>query len=150
MKKLAILISGALFSVAGMAAESSDSWVIAGKDRIECDKVNVGISNARITLDNGEKMTVRLNQIDAYATDGMVYTRKMIYRNGKATGHKEFMQLLKIKGDLSLYKNTTFNADMGTAVDVYSVYKGDELYLTLDKKSIPNVFNFFQVKWSYK
>jgi hypothetical protein len=150
MKKLAILISGTLFCLAGMAAESSDSWVIAGKDRISCDKVNVGIAKARITLDNGEKMTLPVNQIDSYSSNGMVFDRKMVYKNGKATGHKEFMELLKINGDLSLYKTTTFDADLGTAVDVYNVYKGDELYLKLDEKTIPSVFNFFRVKWEYK
>jgi hypothetical protein len=150
MKKLAILISGTLFCLAGMAAESSDSWVITGKDRISCDKVNVRIAKAHITLDNGEKMTLPVNQIESYSTDGMVFNKKMVYKNGKATGHKEFMQLLKINGDLSLYKTTTFNDDLGSAIDVYSVYKGEDLYLTLDRKSIPSVFNFFQVKWTMK
>jgi len=83
MKKLAILISGALFSLAGIAAEPSDTWVISGKDRISCEKVNVGIARARLTLDNGEKKTMPLNQIDSYAENGMVFHRKMIYKNGK-------------------------------------------------------------------
>ena len=150
MKKLAILISGTLFCLAGMAAESSDSWVIAGKDRISCDKVNVGIAKARITLDNGEKMILPVNQIDSYSADGMVFDRKMVFRNGKATGTKQFMELLKVRDGLSLYRTTTFNSTLGTAVDQYSVYKGEDLYLALDKKTIPSVFNFFRIKWSYK
>jgi hypothetical protein len=150
MKKLAIIISGTLFCLAGMAAESSDSWVIAGKDRISCDKVNVGIAKARITLDNGEKMTLPVNQIESYSADGVIFDKKMVYRNGKATGQKEFMQLMKIKGDLSLYKTNTFNDDLGTAVDVYNVYRGEDLYLSLDNKSMPSVLNFFRVKWEYK
>ena len=150
MKKLAILISGTLFCLAGMAAESSDSWVIAGKDRISCDKVNVGIAKARITLDNGEKMTLPVNQIGSYSADGMVFNKKMVYRNGKPTGRTEFMQLMKIKGDLSLYKTTTFDEYLGSAVDVYNVYKGEDLYLALDNKSMPSVLNFFNIKWEYK
>jgi hypothetical protein len=150
MKKLAILISGTLFCLVGMAAESSDSWVVTAKDRISCDKVNVGIAKARITLDNGEKMTLPLNQIESYSADGIVYNKKMVFKNGKATGHTEFMQLLKINGDLSLYRTTTFNEDLGTGIDVYSVYKGDDLYLTLDRKSMPSVFNFFGIKWTMK
>lgn len=150
MKKLAILISGTLFCIAGIAAESSDSWVIAGKDRISCDKVNIGIAKARITLDNGEKMKLPLNQIESYSTNGMVFNKKMVFRGGKPTGHEEFMELMKVRGDLSLYKTTTFSAEMGKAVDVYNVYKGDDLYLALDSKSIPSVFNFFKVKWQYK
>jgi len=150
MKKLAILISGTLFCLAGIAAESSDSWVIAGKDRISCDKVNVGISKARITLDNGEKMTLPVKQIDAYASDGMVFDRKMVYRNGKPTGHTQFMELMKVRNGLSLYKTTAFDVDLGTAVDQYNVYKGEELYLELDRKTMPNVFNFFNIKWTTK
>jgi hypothetical protein len=150
MKKLAFLISGTLFCLAGMAAESSNSWVISGKDRISCDKVNVGMAKARITLNNGEKMTLPVDQIESYSADGMVFNRKMVYRNGKPAGHKEFMQLIKINGDLSLYKTTAFDADLGTAVDVYNVYRGEELYLKLDNKSMPSVLNFFRVKWEYK
>jgi hypothetical protein len=149
MKKLAIIISGTLFCLAGMAAEP-DSWVKAGKDRISCDKVNVGIAKARITLDNGEKMTLPVNQIDSYSNNGMVFDRKMVYKNGKPAGHQAFMELLSINGDLKLYRTTEFNSDLGTATDVYNVYKGDELYLKLDRKSMPSVFNYFHVKWEYK
>jgi hypothetical protein len=150
MKKLAILISGTLFCLAGMAAESSDSWVVAGKDRISCDKINVGIAKARITLNNGEKMSLPVDQVESYSEDGIVYNKKMVFKNGKATGHKEFMELLKINGDLSLYRTTTFDAEQGTAVEVFNVYKGEDLYLKLDKKSLPSVLNFFNIKWEYK
>jgi hypothetical protein len=150
MKKLAILISGTLFCIAGMAAESSDSWVVAGKDRISCDKINVGIAKARITLDNGEKMTLPTNQIEAYSADGKVFNKKMVYRNGKPTGHTQFMELMKVRDGLSLYRTTTFDVDLGTAVDQYNVYKGEELYLALTSKTIPNVFNFFNIKWVSK
>jgi hypothetical protein len=150
MKKLAILISGALFSLAGIAAEPSDTWVISGKDRISCEKVNLGIAKARLTLDNGEKMTMPLNQIDSYAENGMVFHRKLIYKNGKPTGDTKLMQLMKFKDGLSLYKTIIFDEDLGSAVNQYTVYKGEDLYLALDNKSIPSVFNFFNVKWAYK
>jgi hypothetical protein len=150
MKKLAILISGTLFCIAGMASEPSNSWVIAGKDRIICDKVNVGIAKARITLDNGEKMTLPINQVEAYSSEGNIFNRKMVYSNGKPTGHKEFMELIRVNGDLSLYRRTAFNANLGTAVDEYNVYRGEDLYLKLDSKSMPSVLNFFKVKWIYK
>jgi hypothetical protein len=60
------------------------------------------------------------------------------------------MQLIKVNGDLSLYKSTTFDANRGTAVDVFTVYRGEDLYLKLDSKSLPSVLNFFKVKWTYK
>jgi hypothetical protein len=150
MKKLAILISGTLFCLAGMAAESSDSWVKAGKEIISCDKVKVGIAKARITLDNGEKKTLSTDQIDSYASDGMVFDRKMVYKNGKPTGRTQFMELLKVRDGLSLYKTSTFNEDMGGAIDQFIVYKGGDLYLALDKRSMADVFNFFNVKWTSK
>jgi hypothetical protein len=150
MKKLAILVSGTLFCLAGMAAESSDSWVKAGKETISCDKVKVGVSKARITLDNGEKKTLSTDQIDAYASNGVVFDRKMVYKNGKPTGHSQFMELMKVRDGLSLYKTMAFIDDLGEAVDQYIVYKGDNLYLALDKRTIPNVFSFFNVKWTSK
>ena len=148
MKKLAILISGTLFSMAVMAAE--DSWVKSGNDRISCERINVGISKAHIKLDNGEKMTMPVEQINSYSEDGKIFERKMVYKNGKPTGHTAFMQLMKIKGNLSLYKTTRFDSDLGTVVDQYNVYKGEDLHLALDDKTIPSVFNFFKIKWSYK
>jgi hypothetical protein len=150
MKKLAILISGTLFSLAAMAAESSDSWVKAGKETISCDKVKVGITKARITLDNGEKKILALDQIDSYASNGVVFDRKMVYKNGKPTGRTQFMELMKERDGLSLYKTMAFYDDLGEAVDQYIVYKGDNFYLTLDNRSIANVFSFFNVKWTTK
>jgi len=60
------------------------------------------------------------------------------------------MQLMKFRDGFSLYKTITFDDELGSAVDQYTVYKGEDLYLALDNKSIPSVFNFFNVKWSYK
>jgi hypothetical protein len=150
MKKLVVFISGVLFCAAGIAAIPSNSWVVTGENRIECEKVNVGISKARILFENGEKKIVPISEVDAYSKGNTVYNKKMIYRNGKPTGQQAFMELLKVNGNLSLYRTTEFDAQIGAPVDVFYVYKGDDLYLALDQKTIPNVFNFFQVKWTEK
>jgi hypothetical protein len=80
----------------------------------------------------------------------MVFDRKMVYKNGKPTGHTQFMELMKERDGLSLYKATEFNEDLGAGVDKYTVYKGEDLYLALDQRSLPNVFLFFHVKWTTK
>jgi hypothetical protein len=147
MKKLAIILSGTLFCLSVMAAKSSDAWVVSGNDRINCEKVNIGLRNAHITLNNGEKMLLPLGDIQSFAKDGKVFDKKMVYRNNKPTGHSQFMQLLKVRNGLNLYRYIGVASD-GDTREIYSVYKGDNLYLTLDEKSMPNVFKFFDVKWS--
>ena len=55
MKKVIVLISTAMFGLAGLAAASPSNWVVAGNDKINCEKISFGIKKARIVLESGEK-----------------------------------------------------------------------------------------------
>jgi hypothetical protein len=46
-------------------------------------------------LENGEKMTVALEDLDSYSIDGKIYNKKMLYKNGMPTGTEEYMQPIK-------------------------------------------------------
>ena len=150
MKKLLVLLVAAVYCLAGIAAEPSSSWILSNAGKMNMKKINLGVFKAKIVLENGKKLTIPIDQLNTYSVNGKVFNKLPLYKNGKATGHNKFMELLKINGELSLYKTTIFNDDLGTAVDVYNVYKGEDLYLALDNKSMPSVLNFFSVKWEYK
>ena len=98
-------------------------------------------------------MVVPIAELEAYSMNGLLFDKKVVYKNGEATNRTAFMQLLRKKGDLSLYKSVEYNPDSADpleARDQFYIYKGDEMYLALDNKSIPNVFKFFNLKMSFK
>jgi hypothetical protein len=153
MKKLAVLILAAMFCITGMVAAAPGNWVVTGKDRIGCEKISLGISKARIVLENGEKLVVPISELESYSSDGMVFVKKVIPDNGLSNGTAVFMQLMKVKGGLTLYRNVEFDPELTgrlKSYDHFYVYKGEELHLVLDEKTMPDAFNFFGLKWSYR
>jgi hypothetical protein len=153
MKKLSVLVMLTIFCIAGMAAVPAKSWIVTKNDVISCEKIHIGIKNARVVLENGEKMVIPIGLLNAYSINGQVYNKKMLFKNGKPSGQMVFMQLLNKRGDLCLYKNVEFDPESVAplnAHDGFYIYKGDEVFLALDKKTMPNVFPFFRLKLSYK
>jgi hypothetical protein len=152
MKKLVVLVSATVFCLSAMALPSEKSNA-AGGERLNCKKVSIGTKKARMTLTNGDKMVMPIDQLEAYQLDGAFFEKKELFFNGKPTGKVAFMELLKTRGDLSLYRNVVWDAGIAGAdkrrADYY-VYRGDELYLTANAKALPNALNFFGVKWSYR
>jgi hypothetical protein len=153
MKKLFAFVTATVFCLASTAAFPSNSGSGTGDERVNCKKISIGIKNARITLNNGEKKTVPLGQLQSYVVNGRIFEKMELYDSGKPTGKTAFMQLLKKRGTYSLYKNLEYDPEIvreNKSHNVYYIYQGEELYLTLDKKSLPNACNFFGVKWMYQ
>lgn len=153
MKKLIVLVTATVFCIACMAAVPSNSGTKAGDERVSCKKISIGIKNARITLNNGEKKIIPLDQLESYVVKGRIFEKKELYKNGKPTGESAFMQLLQKRGNYSFYKNLEYDPEIAREDKrhpVFYIYNGEELYLALDKKSLPNACNFFGVKWSYR
>ena len=152
MKKLVVLFSVAMFSLAGFA-NSPTSWVASKDGRMRVEKVNIGINNARIVLETGEKIVMPLAKLDSYSLNGRIYEKKMVYRNGKPTGDMAYMELINSRGGLSLFKNVENDPESTEPLKTYDrfyVYNGDALHLTVNDKSLPSVFNFYGIKWSYR
>jgi hypothetical protein len=153
MKKLIVLVTATMFCIACMAAVPSNSGTNAGDERVNCKKISVGIKKARITLSNGEKKILPLDQLESYVVNGLVFDKKELYKYGKPTGETAFMQLLQKRGNLSFYKNLEYDPEIAREDrrhDVFYVYNGEELYMTVDKKALPNICNFFKLKLSYR
>lgn len=144
MKKLIFLAVASVLATAGMAAMPGSTG-----EHIDCMKIHIGISKARITLPNGEKRIMPVDQLESYQMDGAVFEKKELFVNGKPTGKTAFMQLLKTRDGLSLYKNEVIDPELASADKKrieYYVYQGDKVYLDVTKEVLPNAVNFFGLK----
>ncbi len=153
MKKLIVLVAATLFCIACLASVPSNSISNYGEERVNCKRIRVGVHKAHVTLINGEKKIIPLDDLESYVVNGRIYEKKELYRYGRFTSETAFMQLLKKRGGFSFYKNEELDPEkVGTdkSMDVFYVYNGDELYLRVDRKTLPNACNFFGMKWTYR
>jgi len=154
MKKLIVSVSVAMLSIAGFAAAPSSTWFkTSDKGQINCENIRIGTSKARIALENGEKIAVSLEDLDSYSIDGKVYDKKMVYKDGKSTGKMTYMRLIESQNGLSLYESAELDYESIDPLQTYNkyyVYNGEAMHLALNEASLPSVFNFFGVKWSYR
>jgi hypothetical protein len=108
------------------------------------------MQNARIVLTNGKKSTIPIENIYSYTLDGKQYDKLELNKKGKNAPGEVFMELMKTRDDLSLYRLSHIDYDSDPAfqkVDNYYVYKNGKLYLELSNKSLPSVLQYFEVKY---
>ena len=148
MKTLSVFFMAILFCLSGMAKDSGNSWVVTSNGKIECKKVNFGFNKARIVLENGEKSTVNYNNISALSMNGKTFAKLPLYENGKPGNKMAFMQLIKTKGELSLYKlgyRDRAAADPTAISFRYYLYNGMKMHLELNEKSLANICQYFGI-----
>jgi hypothetical protein len=160
MKKHLIILLLVITSYAGFSKESS--LIIssnAGESKLECRKINFGNKAATVVLKNGEKMTVPVNSISSYTLNGKEFTKKPLFINNRPSGKTRFMELVKSRGDLSLYRmeipESTASETLETVVlgqhgklFLYFLYKGDNIYLKMDERTLPNALIFFGLPYA--
>jgi hypothetical protein len=133
MKKLFVISMFFLATMATFSRDIPEAWINTGKNRLDCREISLGIKTARVVLTNGEKMSVPVSSILSYSVNGY-----------------EFMELLKTRGELSLYRleisqitadetNETVVTDPNGKLYFYYLYKDDKPYLKMDNKSLPNI-----------
>jgi hypothetical protein len=152
MKKIIVLITVALFYVAGFAS-SPASWISSKEGRMNVEKIRIGVKNARVVLETGEHAVIPIENLDSYSLQGRIYEKEIVYKNGESTGRSSYMELLASRNGLNLYRNLEYDNEAIeplNPVDRFYVYKGGKLYLALDEKSLPSVFNFYGLKWTYR
>jgi hypothetical protein len=150
MKKLFGFMT-VLFAAASIfSRDLPNSWINTGKKQIDCREINLGTKTAKVVLINGEKMAVPVSSIQSYSYNGREFVKMPVFKNNKASGKYEFMELLKTRGDLGLYRLeiSQVTADETNEVVVtnpdgklylYYLYKDDKPYLKLDNKTLPNI-----------
>jgi len=148
-----LFAAAALFFVSVLNAANVSSWFVTGNDVKLCENIRIGINYAHVVLGNGDKMKISLQKIDSYCSNGEVFDRMVLYKNGRSTKRSVFMQAITSRNGLILYRNVEYDRDSSDPLkshSVYYVYDGDALHLTLDEKSIPDVFRFYGLKLAYR
>lgn len=159
MKKLFVI---SMFLAATVAAFSRDipiAWINTGANLLDCRKINLGIKTARVVLTNGEKMSIPVNSIQSYSVNGREFVKMPLFKNNNATGNYKFMELLKTRDELSLYRmeisqvtadltRETVVTDPKGKLYLYYLYKNDKPYLRLDNKTLPNILTAYGFAYS--
>jgi hypothetical protein len=139
-----------VLSIAGFAREPATRFIVTKDGKFDCRQISFGMQNARIVLTNGKKSTIPIENIYSYTLDGKQYDKLELNKKGKNAPGEVFMELMKTRDDLSLYRLSHIDYDSDPAfqkVDNYYVYKNGKLYLELSNKSLPSVLQYFEVKY---
>jgi hypothetical protein len=159
MKKLLFISIFVLAAMASFGRDIPETWINTGANRLDCQEINLGYKTARVVLTNGEKISVPVSSIQSYSVNGRQFVKMPLFKNNKASGDSKFMELLKTRGELSLYRleisqmtaditNKEVVTDPNGKFYFYYLYKDDKLYLEMDNKSLPNVLAAYGFAYS--
>jgi hypothetical protein len=150
MKKLIVVFSVVMFSIAGFASKPTARYIVTKEGRFDCKQISIGMQNARIVLTNGKKSTIPIENISSYTLDGRQFDKLELDKKGKDATREVFMELVKSRDDLSLYRLSHVDYELypdNQKVDNYYVYQNGKLYLKLSDKSLPSVLQYFDVNY---
>jgi hypothetical protein len=150
MKKLLIVLSAVTLSIAAFSSKPAAGFIVTKDGKFDCRQISFGIQNARIVLMNGKKSTIPVENINSYTVDGKQYDKLELNKKGKVATSEVFMELVKTRDDLSLYRLSHIDYDLYPSfqkVDNYYVYQNGKLYMELSNKSLPSVLQYFDVKY---
>jgi hypothetical protein len=123
MKKLLTIVILALVSMSVFAGPKDKfHYLVTDKGTIYCSDIKLGLFSIKLILPNGEKMTVATENALAYYNDGRVYERKPAVVDGKVTNQKAWMELIKTRYNLRVYKIVKYDAESGNMVNRYLVF----------------------------
>ena len=134
MKKLLLifLVTGYCLSI--LAGIPDGCWVISSDGKMNGKKVTVSGSKLKLILDDGKKVVMPLDQIDAYSINGCVFQKLPIYVDGQPTGKRIFMELVKSQGALKLYKYCNWSYP-NKKITCFLLYNNDALLMEYDENS---------------
>jgi hypothetical protein len=129
------------------------SFVVANDDTILCKDLAFNASNATLTMENGQTMEIKRENVDAFKSNGKVYVKNVVYKNRVATEKTAYMLLLGERNGLKLYRYKFYELDnaekLGNSnptpreVVQILVYKDNSLYLQVEDKNVNTVIKYF-------
>lgn len=149
MKKLFVISILVLATIASFSSDIPETWINTGT-RLDCREINLGYKTAKAVLTNGEKISIPVSSIKSYSVNGRQFVKMPLFKNNKNSGESKFMELLKTRDELGLYRleisqvtadwtNKTVVSAPDGKLYFYYLYKDDKLYMELDNRSLPNV-----------
>jgi hypothetical protein len=142
-----------LFNLAGISRDLGTSWVIIDEDKVICKKIvmehkeksNTDI--AHIIFANGHRSSLDVGRISSFCMNNKTYVKLPLYKDGKDTGKKVFMELINTCGELSLYKYGMCKLetpDPKIKMYCYFLYHGDKLYKHMSAEKLANIDRSFR------
>jgi len=143
MKKLALVLLTALFSIPGFSGEQTENWIQTNDGQFECTKVVVHSDYLTMTCTDGKKQNIAIKDIVSYSKNGKVFIKQSIYTKKYVKGDKKrevFMKLVTSKDGMDLLKYSSYK----TGVREF-VFKGKQLIQELNKTNRNEFYQFFGV-----
>lgn len=158
MKKLTTVLAILLLCLTGFAKDlGGNFYMMSTGEKLYCKKIQVGASNIRATLQNGEKVSIPTAMVKMYSLNGRIYEKLPVFVNNKYMKNNRFMEFVATRAGLKLYKyseyeeciNVATGAYQGvTKIDHYLVFKGDQPYVEVTDKNYQTLFDFFRVTYA--
>lgn len=138
MKKLFFLSLTAGVFMAISANGQQATWVKTADGQINCRKISAKQNELKVVLENGEKKVLPAGTVELYFRDNKLYLKMPLYSKG-VKGSPVFMEFVKTRDDLSLYKYLDTNNYR------YFVYKGNDFYIELLDDNLAYFKKFFNI-----
>jgi hypothetical protein len=155
MKKMLLCFVAILAAGLLSAKDLSDyDYVVTSKATFYCEKIDFGLVKTKCVLNTGEVISLKNNEVIAYKKDGKIFEKLPLYSNNQETGAEVFMELVKYKAGMKLYKYSCIEE----GVDKFTgqpypaqpschmfVFNNGQYYLELNPKTCKTVFDFFEL-----
>jgi hypothetical protein len=143
MKKIITLMVIALVSLTVFAGPKDKyQYIITNQGVINCSNIKLGLNKLTITMLNGDKKTFTTQEIEAFYRNGKLYEIRPFVLDGKATSKKVWMELIKTKYALRVYKLSKYNENTGSIVDRYMVYNNEGFIVEINNKNKETLMPF--------
>ncbi len=141
------------FCLDSIANEPTGSWIASQKGKYFCTEISIHAYKARVVLQNGEKMSIPVDMVNSFSLNGREFDKLPLYKNGKPTNHKVFMELICRSKDCSLYRYGHCKIKCVQATDGlynYFIYKGENLHMASNCIGLPEACLINLIKKRYK
>lgn len=147
MKKLTVLFVGLLVCLVGKCGPDY-SYIAYNQGKITCKKIHMGILNAHIIKESGEKITLSKDQLLSYTLKGKTFEKIALNPSNTVTSKRVFMELIKETDGYKLYRYSHYKwvGSDTRWVDGFYFYTGDKLIGELNEQNIPRVLKQFGFK----
>lgn len=155
MNRFILLIGTIMIGAVTLAAGVETNYYVKNTGEISnCKKIQFGTNDLKVECENGTILTIPKENIKAIRLNAVYYEKLPVFENNLKTDREEFMQFVKTRAGLRLYKYTAeignasgsagFNVQ-GNKMDHFLVFKGDQFFVEITEKNYPTLFEFFGI-----
>lgn len=151
MKKGVILFTVFFFCVSAFAKVPGTDWLETSKGKVDCKEISLGITKAKVVLDDGTKVDINYDDISSFSMNGKVYDKLRLFEDNKPTNQMVFMELIKTWNNLSLYRAKVQNIESGMSrsdSQRYYLYNGTNYHTQLDDRALRTTCKEFGVNYT--